>query len=79
MLREQLRDIFRKVFEDPTLELRDDMDSSDVDKWDSLSHINMIVEVEKHFGVEFRNAEIARLRCVGDLVKLIHGKKPELQ
>jgi acyl carrier protein len=39
----------------------------------------MIVAVERHFGVKFKNAEVAKLKCVGDLVGLIKKKKPELQ
>ena len=45
--------------------------AADVEKWDSLNHINFIVAVEKAFGVKFKNAEIARLEDVGGLKRLV--------
>jgi len=71
MVHEQLEGVFRQVFGDETLTIHDEMTAEDVEKWDSLAHINLIVQVEKHFGLKFRNSEIARLECVGDLKQLI--------
>jgi acyl carrier protein len=70
----RLTDIFREVFADKTLELRDDMTADDVAKWDSLSHINMIFAVEKAFGVKFSIKDTRNLKNVGDLVQLIKQK-----
>ena len=78
-IQDDLQTIFRRVFEDEAIVIDVEMDADDHDRWDSLTHVQMIVEVEQHFGVKFRNAEIARLRCVGDLIKLIKKKKPELE
>lgn len=78
MIHDDVQTIFRTIFRNPNLVITDDMDADDVEAWDSLSHINMIVEVERHFGISFRNSEIARLQCVGDLKALIQKKKPEL-
>ncbi len=78
MLDDDVQGIFRRVFEDPGLVITDDMSAADIEKWDSLAHINLIVEVEKTFGVRFKNAEIARLQCIGDLKKLIAKYRPEL-
>ena len=49
------------------------------ERWDSLTHITFIVEVEKRFGIKFRNAEIARLQCIGDLKRLVdkHQARPD--
>jgi acyl carrier protein len=66
-----IQDIARKLFDSPDLVLVDDTTANDVDKWDSLSHITFIVEVEKRFGFKFKNAEIARLQCIGDLKRLV--------
>ena len=71
---EKLQEVFRKVFSDNTIEINDDMDADDVESWDSMTHINMIIEVETCFGIKFRNAEIARLQCVGDLKRIIEKK-----
>lgn len=75
MIQDELQDIFRRVFEDDTIELVDEMDASDVAAWDSLNHINLIVEVERHFDIKFRNSEIARMQCVGDLIGIIEKKQ----
>ena len=78
MIQEELQRIFRRVFEDETLVITDEMTAEDIAKWDSLTHITLIVEVEKFFGVKFRNSEIARLLCIGDLKRLIAKYKPDL-
>lgn len=78
MIDEEMLEIFRKVFEDPNLVIADDMSAADIEKWDSLAHIHLIVEIEKFFRVKFKNAEIARLQCIGDLKRLVVKHKPEL-
>ena len=70
--------VFRRVFEDDALEIADEMDAEDIEKWDSLMHVNLIVAVEKDFGVRFKNSEIARLASIGDLKKLLIKHRPEL-
>jgi acyl carrier protein len=77
-IREQVQDVFRDVFEDPALVLNDRMTAEDVDGWDSLAHINLIVAIEKRLGVRFATAEISRLKDdganVGSLVELVARK-----
>lgn len=75
---ERLQNVFRDVFEDDSLLIRDDMTSADVDGWDSLAHINLIIETEKAFKIRFATAEISRLKepgqNVGSFIRLIEGK-----
>ncbi len=77
-IRQQVQDVFREVFEDPALLLDDRMTAEDVDGWDSLAHINLIVAIEKRRGVRFATAEISRLKDdganVGSLVELVARK-----
>lgn len=75
---ERVEGIARQVFQEPSLSLLDTTTAGDVERWDSLSHIQFIVEIEKGFGVKFKNAEIARLRSIGDLKKLLVKHKPDL-
>ena len=70
----ELTEIFRDLFDDPTLVLRDDMTAAEVEGWDSLNHINMIVEVERAFHVKFKLSEIQGLKDVGELIRLIAQK-----
>jgi len=45
-----------------------------VEAWDSLSHIRLIVSIEKRFNIKFTNAEVEKLRNVGDLLRAIEAK-----
>jgi acyl carrier protein len=69
-----LRIVFADVF-DEDVELQDDMTSKDVDGWDSLSHIRLVLTVERAFGVRFATSEVDRLKNVGELVSLILSKQ----
>ncbi len=55
-------------------ELTDSTVAAEVPGWDSLSHVNVVLAVEKHFGVHFRNVEVLRLTNVGDLQRLVTSK-----
>ena len=66
--------VFRSVFDDPTLQISDTMTAKDVDGWDSLNHINLIVSVEKEFGIKFTTKEIMLFRNVGDFARSIEAK-----
>lgn len=65
----------REVFDDDSLELRPDMTAADVENWDSLSHIDMIVGLEREFKVKFTTAEVTNLKNVGDLATLVDKKR----
>ena len=66
--------MFRDVFNDDTLEVREGMTAADVATWDSLSNINMIIAVEKAFGVKFSIKDVRNLKNVGELIELIKRK-----
>lgn len=67
-VRSQMQEIFRDVFDDETIVLLDEMTASDVDGWDSLMHINLIIAVERHFRIKFATAEISGLKADGQNV-----------
>jgi acyl carrier protein len=71
---EILTDIFRDVFDMPSLELHDNMTAADVDNWDSLNHINLIVSVERRFKIRFTTREVTALKNVGNLADLTQRK-----
>ena len=68
---ERLNKIFRDVLQDDELRLTMTTTASDVDGWDSLAHVRLVVTVEKDFSVKLSAAEIGRLKNVGDLVMLL--------
>jgi acyl carrier protein len=71
---DRLTPIFRDVFSDNTLTVTEGMSAADVATWDSLTNINMIVAVEKAFGVKFSIKDVRNLRNVGELLELIKRK-----
>jgi len=75
-LRSQMLETFRDVFGDPALVVHDTTTASDVEAWDSLTHINLIVALERRFRIKFTTGEVATLHNVGDLVSLIKKKTP---
>jgi acyl carrier protein len=76
--RASIRKVFREVFDDPTIELRDDMTAAHIEGWDSMTHIDLIVALERALGIKFATAEISRMKepgeNVGSLVALIEAK-----
>ncbi len=72
---EQLNGIFRIVFDNDDISIRPEMTANDIDGWDSISHINLILAVEKGFSIKFTQKELLTMRNVGDLVKGIESKK----
>jgi acyl carrier protein len=73
-LHDRLQTVFQTVFDDDNLIIFPDMTANDVDGWDSMMHINLIVSCEKEFGVKFALSEIADLQNVGELESLITRK-----
>ena len=71
---EKLTPIFHEVFSDNAIVLRDDMTASDVENWDSLTHMFMITKVEEVFGIKFKLRELNKLKNVGDLCNTIAEK-----
>jgi acyl carrier protein len=66
-----LGDIFQDVFDEDSIELTPSLSAKDVDGWDSLTHIRLILTIERAFKIKFSTSEIGKLENVGDLVKLI--------
>jgi acyl carrier protein len=66
--------VMRETFDDDTLEVARDMTANDVEDWDSLSNVELIVALEAAFGVRFRTGEMASLRTVGELADVIAAR-----
>lgn len=74
-IKQQITDIFEEVMDLEDVELTDDTTANDIEEWDSLSHIRLIIAIERSFGIKFSNAEIESLKKFGDLVALVGRKK----
>jgi len=71
---EILNGIFRQVFDDNSIVLTRETTADDIDDWDSLSHLNLVIAVEMKFGVKFALGELQSLKNVGDMADLVDKK-----
>ena len=69
-----LTDVFRKVLDDPSITLTPETTAEDVENWDSLNHVFIVVEVEQRFGIKFQAAEMEELKNVGELADLVERR-----
>lgn len=74
---EQVNAIFCAVFDDENIKIHPAMTANDVDGWDSLSHVNLIVAVESKFCIRFTQKELLKQRNVGELIVGIERKLTE--
>lgn len=72
----KLSDVFHDVFDDDEIILSPQLSADDVDGWDSLKHVRLLLTVERTFRIKFSTSEIGRLKNVGDLAALIESKAP---
>jgi acyl carrier protein len=72
---QQLQQVFRDVFNDESLVLRDEMTSQDIAGWDSVAHINLMFSVESAFGIQFIGNELAELKNIGELKAVLEERK----
>jgi len=73
-IKENLNSIFCEVFDDNDISIQPEMTANDIDGWDSLSHVNLIVTIESRFKIRFSQKEILTFKNIGDLLNCITGK-----
>ncbi len=73
-LHARLEDVFRQVFDNDQLTLRDDMTATDIEGWDSVAHINLMFGIEQAFGIRFKGNELAEMKNIGELKQFLIGK-----
>ncbi len=69
----ELQQIFQDVFNDPKLVLRPETTANDIDTWDSMQQINIIMACEEAFKIRFKPREINALENVGEMVDHIEN------
>jgi len=70
----QVQDIFRDILDNEEIVLEDSTTANDVEGWDSLTHILLIVAIEKQFKIKFTSKEILSWRNVGEMLDSIAAK-----
>ncbi|MBQ6244029.1 MAG: acyl carrier protein [Bacteroidales bacterium] len=70
----RLEEVFRDVLDNDEIVLTDTTTADDIEEWDSLTHIQLIVAIEKTFQVKFTSKEILSWKNVGELADCIQSK-----
>lgn len=76
-MKEKLQEIFRDIFDDEELVITEGMTAADIEDWDSLAQINLIIAIEKEFGIKFNLEEVSKLKNIGEMLDLIKFKVKE--
>ncbi len=71
---EKITPVFRKVLNNPTIVIVDELSANNVDNWDSLSHMLLISEIEAVLAIRFKLKELNKMKNVGDLISIIITK-----
>ena len=75
LLLSEIQDIMRDVLDDGNIVLNEKTTANDVEGWDSLTHIQLIVAIEKHFKIKFTSKEILSWKNVGEMIDGIQSKQ----
>jgi acyl carrier protein len=70
----EVQEIFRDVTDNPSIVLKPETTSDDIEEWDSLTHIQLVVGIEKHFKISFTADEIGSYANVGEMCSGIEKK-----
>lgn len=72
---QQLTPLFLDVLDLEALTLTEETTAKDIDEWDSLTHIQLVVAFEKHFNIRFTSTEIQSWKNIGEIIDTILTKK----
>ncbi|MBO7729809.1 MAG: acyl carrier protein [Lachnospiraceae bacterium] len=75
---ETLNEIFQDVFDDEDIVVDAETNSDTIEDWDSLEHINLVVAIEKAFGLKFSMDEVTGMKNVGEMVEIIKARGTKL-
>ncbi|HWL73741.1 MAG TPA: acyl carrier protein [Burkholderiaceae bacterium] len=71
---DRLTPIFRDVFDDESIALHPEMTAENIDGWDSLAHIRLILAIERSLNIKFKSSELDGLKTVGEFVEIVRAK-----
>ena len=73
-IKEKLQSVFVDVFDDEDLRISNSTNSDDIEEWDSLNHIALVLSIEKCFNIRFITGEVLSLKDVGEMIQLLEEK-----
>jgi acyl carrier protein len=71
---EKIKKILAKVLKHDKFEMNDELTATEVEGWDSLSHITIISEIEEAFSIKFKLKELNKLKNIGSLIEIVQSK-----
>lgn len=71
----ELDEIFKDIFDDDSISVNEETTSNDIEEWDSLEHINLIVAIEQKFGIKLTMEEVITMKNVGNMADIIMEKR----
>ncbi len=71
---EIINEVFQDTFDDDTIVVTAGTTADDIEDWDSLEHINLIVAIEEKFAIKFKMAEVTGMKNVGEMVEIIEER-----
>jgi len=73
-IKNKLEKIFRVVFDDEEICINDEMTADDIEEWDSLMHIHLLIAIEKDFDVRFSTSDTMSISNVGTFIEMLNKK-----
>ncbi len=73
-IREKLNQVFIDLFDDESIVLSDETTANDIEDWDSLEHINLIIAIEQEFNIKFNMNEVTTMKNVGEMIDIIASR-----
>ena len=67
----KLRNIFRDMFDDENMKIAEDTTRTDIEDWDSVAQVKLVLTIEEEFGIRFSTEEVASIKSVGDFIRAI--------
>lgn len=71
----QLEVIFRNIFDNESIQLKETTSADDIEDWDSLAHVQLIEAIQSYFGIKFSAREMLSWENVGQMVECINDKQ----
>ena len=71
----RINEILKSILDDESININYDTTASDIDGWDSLTHISIISSIEEEFKLSFSASQVMNFKNVGDMVEAIYNNK----